>query len=246
MRDPLEYRKAKFVMYTVMKSINNNDVKSLIKMMKKVYDELGKKMRDIEDSLIDLRSVNTDSLFSIPPFENMKISFENTEYHINNLVDLFKNILTQLELMEKGSNTDIQSLVHLFPDRRKGVSGQVLNTPTPRLIRKKIAFKDIKENFNDFVKQHNSLKERVYELMNYADLYLTLTHGFIYRNFNTDQSILLEEYIDEEMGNLAIEFKLRVSASNYIIWNVKNFKKDYNITKAMLTEFNKGIRKGGI
>ena len=40
MRDPIEYRKARFIMYTVIKAIQYKDVRSLLKMMRIVYEEL--------------------------------------------------------------------------------------------------------------------------------------------------------------------------------------------------------------
>lgn len=246
MRDPIEYRKARFIMYTVIKAIQYKDVRSLLKMMRIVYEELKNNMKDVEKAFINLRHVNMDSIFSVPPFENMKIAFENTEYHVDNLVNLFKNILEQLEYIEDGRNLDVRNLINLFPSRNKKVVDEVVMTATPRLVRSKMQFEVIKENFNDFVKQYDSVKDSVYELMSLLDLYLTLTHGFVFRNFTTDQELLLDEMVNEELGNLVLEFKLNVSASNYIIWNTKNFKKDYKIMKAMMTEFVKGIKKGGL
>ena len=81
MRDPIEYRKARFIMYTVIKAIQYKDVRSLLKMMRIVYEELKNNMKDVEKAFINLRHVNMDSIFSIPPFENMKIAVRRSYYH---------------------------------------------------------------------------------------------------------------------------------------------------------------------
>ena len=246
MKEKISYIKAKYLIYLVIESINKKDIEDLIKICNKTAKDIDKRIKDIELALISLRNVYDNSVFNLPPFDSCKLATENVNFCIDKLSDLFKTIINQLELIEDGKSYDIKLIKNILPKTREDLAKTIVNTPTPKLIRKKINFMDIKENFNSFIGDIKKLKEAIFELMNLLDIYLMLARGYVFNNFNKKDPMLLEEYMNHEIGNLVSEFKLRVSCSNYIIWYTKEFKKDYKVFTAIMSEFAKRIKKGGI